>query len=75
VSCHNASNPSGNTDLSSYNSIVNNPSHADLVAAGHPENSHLYEMTESGQMPPTGALSAAEVDAIKTWIANGAQNN
>jgi outer membrane protein assembly factor BamB len=51
-----------------------------MVVPGQPEMSLLYrkliDMPPCGtRMPPTGALNAAELDRIRTWIANGALNN
>jgi outer membrane protein assembly factor BamB len=51
-----------------------------LVKAGEPDKSLLYlkvaGMPPCGsRMPPTGALAQAEIDRIRTWIANGAAND
>jgi hypothetical protein len=51
-----------------------------MVVPGQPEMSLLYrklmDMPPCGtRMPPTGALNPAELDRIRTWIANGALNN
>ncbi len=76
VTCHSGSNPPGNTDLSQYETIVHNSRHADLVVPGKPENSHLFEVLHSGEMPPNGpALSAEEIQAVSGWISGGALNN
>jgi mono/diheme cytochrome c family protein len=76
LSCHNSAQPSGNVDFTSYDSLVHNTHHADVVVAGKPEDSHLYVVVKSGEMPMNAsALSAAEVQAISDWITQGAQNN
>jgi outer membrane protein assembly factor BamB len=51
-----------------------------LVTPGQPDKSLLYlklaGMPPCGSpMPPTGALSAAELDRIRMWIANGAADD
>jgi mono/diheme cytochrome c family protein len=48
---------------------------AGLVVAGDPEGSVLYERVaglSGGIMPPSGAMDAASVEAIRAWIADGA---
>jgi mono/diheme cytochrome c family protein len=46
------------------------------VEAGSPQNSPLYIRTKDGGMPMgKDPLSDEELNAIQTWIANGAQNN
>jgi hypothetical protein len=51
-----------------------------MVTAGQPNQSLLYlkltDMPPCGsRMPPTGPLSAAELDQIRTWSMNGAADN
>lgn len=59
--CHNWTN---------YNSVMQQ------VQAGDPQNSMLYYMVASGQMPKQGTkLSQAHIQAIWTWIQQGARNN
>jgi hypothetical protein len=51
------------------------------VVAGKPEDSLLVQKIEQAKapcgqsMPPTGPLSAAQIQQIKTWIMNGAKND
>ncbi len=53
-----------------YDSLVG------TVKAGRPQDSNLYKMTKSGMMPENGeALTDAELNAIQSWIADGAKNN
>jgi hypothetical protein len=40
-----------------------------------PTNSIIYGEVKSGDMPPTGALKASDVQKILDWIRNGAPNN
>lgn len=69
----------------SFEALVNAPSTQsalDLVEPGDPENSYLVHKIEGragivgGTMPPIGdPLSAEEIEAIRQWIAGGAENN
>ncbi len=83
VSCHPSS---GNLDLrpgQSYNQLVNVSAsgyNALRVKPGDPEASVLYKKidgsgTFGSNMPLGGQLSAADIQTIKTWIEQGAQNN
>ena len=54
------------------------------VVPGYPDSSFLYikvhgpdeDNGEGDQMPQeVGALTAAQIDAVRQWIANGAKNN
>lgn len=64
--------PAGSTECTS--------SGLSLVKASQPDQSLLYrkltDMPPCGsRMPPTGALPAADLERIRTWIANGAMDN
>ena len=83
TSCHPSS---GNLDLTaanSYNQLVNvNASgySAKRVVPGDADNSVLYKKidgsgTYGSNMPLGGNLSAAQINIIKQWITEGAQNN
>lgn len=88
-SCHGEQN-AGNLDLRTeiaYDQLVNRPSlhqgagNMDLVKPGVPEESFLYiKITnpgpdQGGQMPPGFQLPQPRIDAVKQWIAEGAENN
>lgn len=71
---------------SAYAAIVNQPSDQDatltLVIPGDAENSLLYQKVNSNE-PPIGVrmpqfqppLSAAQIDLIRRWIDEGAEDN
>jgi hypothetical protein len=40
-----------------------------------PEQSKIYSMVKSGEMPPSGALTPADAQRILNWIKAGAPNN
>jgi len=85
-SCKSCHPSSGNLDLTaanSYNQLVNvNASgySAKRVVPGDPDNSVLYKKIDGSgaygsNMPLGGNLSAAQINTIKQWITEGAQNN
>ena len=66
--CHVGTSPQSGIDLSNFNDV-------ERVAL---DGRLLGTITGSPgpQMPPSGApLSATEIDLIRTWVENGAQNN
>jgi hypothetical protein len=76
VGCHKAGSAAGGADLSSYATV------ATQLTPGNPATSLLYMSVTATSaqvpnlMPKGGApLSAAEKNAISTWITNGALNN
>jgi len=85
VSCHGSGFANNNTDLSSYQSIfagTGNVYGEQLVVPNSPNSSGLVEVIEpnptSGvsRMPPGGPfLSGDEINKIRAWISEGAQNN
>lgn len=71
-SCHSAETAAslgeGNV-LVTYSDVLN------YVTSGNPNISLFYTQLNSGSMPKTGKLPQQNIDAVKTWIENGAQNN
>lgn len=74
--CHDAATASNGVNLSNYNSVI---STAD-VRAFNPTGSDLYEViTETDlnkrmPLPPNAPLSAEQINTVRTWIMQGAQN-
>jgi|ERR1700677_498090 len=90
VVCHQSAGASGGLDLEegdAYKSIVSvksQESSSPRVDPGKPETSYLLRKIEgthiqaggSGeQMPPSGKLSTALIDVVRSWISAGAANN
>jgi hypothetical protein len=87
-SCHGGSSPEADLDLStvesSYNALVGHvadvePSYIRVVE-GDPDNSLLYlvllgTVGSLDQMPTGYELAADEVEAVRQWIEDGAENN
>jgi hypothetical protein len=71
--CHNGTSggDAGEYTLNTYAGIMK------IVKAGNPGSSKLVTIISGGSMPPKGhtAVSATQLDLIKTWIAQGALNN
>ena len=70
-SCHNATVRNGGVNLSTLAGVLA------TVVAGNPNSSRLYTEVQTNQMPvaPATPLTTEEKNAIRDWIANGAQNN
>ncbi|MCB0362804.1 MAG: DUF1588 domain-containing protein, partial [Bdellovibrionales bacterium] len=68
LSCHTGQSPSGEVDLSSYESIVLSR----FLVAGNAEASLLFQAVANGSMPPDGKLSQDLIENLKSWINAGA---
>jgi hypothetical protein len=62
TSCHGGSNPQSGIDLSTYTKVKSNATVANTAI-------------QSGRMPPSGALSAANKQLFQTWVNQGMLNN
>ena len=74
--CHGGTAPLSKLDLTTSAAARRGGTHGPAVAPGRPQDSRLLRMVEGTlkpQMPPTGALSDADVAALREWIAAGAQ--
>ena len=54
-----------------YNALIS----GGFVNTAVPDQSTVYVVCKTGQMPPTGALKATDTQKILDWIRNGAPNN
>ncbi len=69
TACHSGDDPKGGLDLTKKSAVVGK----DLVAVpGKLADSELWKRVEAGEMPPKGALTAAEKAVLKEWIVGGA---
>lgn len=73
--CHGEKLRKADLDLSSAQAILKGSESGQVVVAGKPDESPLYEMVHSKQMPPKGegALSESEIETIRKWITDGAK--
>lgn len=62
LDCHGGGVTAGGVNLSNYNAVFQNRNAA-------------YTAMNSGRMPPSGKLSAAQIASFKAWIDAGALNN
>ena len=82
VICHGGPDENGaitkemELDLTSYDALMVGSEFGPIVEPGNAEDSVLWMMIEVGDMPQEGEpLTTEELEVIKTWIAEGAQNN
>lgn len=74
--CHSEQNTELGLRLDSYEGIMAGSDYGTVVEPGDPDGSLLIDMVESGDMPEEGdPVPPEELEVIKTWIAEGAQNN
>jgi hypothetical protein len=66
LNCHQGSAPDAGLDLSTYIGAMASVVPYDLAG------SHLMHPLEDGSMPPTGALTASEINLVENWILSGA---
>ena len=87
-SCHGGSTPESDLDLTdvqtTYDALVGVASSMepsfDRVVPGDPDNSLFYmvllgEVGSVDQMPPGYSLDPEEIEMIREWIEDGAENN
>ncbi|MBI1370173.1 MAG: DUF1553 domain-containing protein [Planctomycetes bacterium] len=75
VTCHNANAHKGGLALDTAKGLAAGSVHGPIIASGDPAKSKLIEMISGDEpkMPKKGgALSAEQVESLRTWIAAGA---
>ena len=74
--CHGNMNAELGLNLSTYEGVMQGSDYGTVVEPGNPDGSLLIDMIESGDMPEEGdPVPPAQLELIKTWIAEGAENN
>ena len=74
--CHSEDNTELGLRLDSYEGVMAGSDYGTVVEAGDPSGSLLVDMMESGDMPEEGdPVPPEQIEIIKTWIAEGAENN
>ena len=75
VRCHGGKTTRGDLNLTTPAGAMKGGQSGPVIVPGKPDDSLLYDKVHSGKMPPgqKDPLSAAEVDAIRRWIAAGAR--
>jgi len=74
--CHIMGNQGG-LSLDNYGELMQGGASGTVVVAGEPGSSILVQRLEGipSFMPPSGAISSAEIELIRRWIAQGALDN
>jgi hypothetical protein len=67
--CHTSGNPSGGYTFETYTDFTVTVTGGTLLNAIH------YRTGGTRNMPPTGQLSACDIDKIEAWIKRGYPNN
>ena len=70
--CTNCHGSSGGLALANYDQLMSGGNSGDLVIPGDYQNSILWQRIDSGEMPPGGNISNAQLELIETWIMQGA---
>lgn len=69
VSCHRSGRDDGGVRLDNYTNVMK------VVSPRNANGSRLYTSIKSGDMPPSGSVSAVALADIKAWIDRGAPND
>ncbi|HEX4924888.1 MAG TPA: c-type cytochrome domain-containing protein [Bdellovibrionales bacterium] len=69
VQCHGGEAVKAGVDLTTYEKVMALES---LVVPGKPEESYLFEVVKTDQMPPREPIAAKEKELIHRWIKDGA---
>lgn len=74
--CHSEESAELGLKLDTYEGVMAGSDYGTVVEAGDPDGSLLIDMMESGDMPEDGDnVPAAEIEVMRNWIAEGANNN
>ena len=77
VECHSEDNAELGLKLDTYEGVMAGSDYGTIVEVGDADASLLVDMIASGDMPDDSndPMPAEELEIIKTWILEGAQNN
>jgi mono/diheme cytochrome c family protein len=76
VECHSGTDAELGLNLSTYEGVMAGSDYGTVIEKGNPEGSLLIDMVASGDMPEEGdPMPPEELDLIRTWIQEGAENN
>ena len=67
--CHAAGGQAAKYDLTSPEGL------AKLIVPGKADSSKLFQVLQSGKMPPAGKLDSAKLATIQKWINEGTKTN
>jgi hypothetical protein len=73
LECHNASDAKGGLDLSAEAAALAGGENGEVIVAGKPDESLLWQYVDTDEMPKDRpSLSAEEKELLRQWIADGA---
>jgi mono/diheme cytochrome c family protein len=76
VGCHGDETQEAGLRLDSYEAVMAGSEYGTVVEAGSPENSLLLDMISAGEMPQEeDPWDEDQVDLVRSWISEGAENN
>jgi mono/diheme cytochrome c family protein len=76
VDCHGGETTEVELDLTTYDGVMAGSEYGTVIEAGDPDASLLLDMISAGEMPQEAdALEEEQVELVRTWIEQGAQNN
>jgi hypothetical protein len=82
LSCHGGPGEDGEIvielgyDMSTYEGLMAGSDYGPVIEPGDPDGSLFLDMIVNGDMPEDGDPVPAElIEVLRTWIAEGAQNN
>jgi hypothetical protein len=74
ANCHGSGNSAG-LKVDSFDGIIQGSMNGQVVVAGNPDQSKLFQMVSTRKMPPQGQkLTPAELAVVRSWILAGAKN-
>lgn len=74
--CHSEESAELGLKLDTYEGTMAGSDYGTVIEVGDPDGSLLVDMIASGDMPEDGdPMPAEELEIIKTWISEGAENN
>jgi len=73
--CHAGNKRKAGLDVTSLAGLLSGGESGNVLVAGQPDASLLFEKLRDGEMPPDGEgkLSTEEVETIRRWLAEGAE--
>jgi hypothetical protein len=74
--CHSEQSAELGLRLDTYEGVIQGSDYGTVVEPGDPDGSLLVDMIAAGDMPEDGdPVPPEELEVIRTWIAEGAENN
>jgi len=82
IRCHGGTNEAGEVvvelgyNMTTYEGLMAGSDYGTVIEPGDPDGSLFIEMIVNGDMPEEGdPVPPEQIEVLRTWIAEGAQNN